>query len=155
MREDRRGPLRIIGVRFEDSLVALAPRNKRIPLSHPQSAQVICPSCQSVAGIFACDVGQITGIFPRVPYPHEGRFAIVTDVGCGMRWTLLVRETNAPTSGRRSRVVLTPRRWRQALRKYPLGDGGKKARSPGRARSKPLKPFARGKPDDTAVPVVD
>ena len=30
-----------------------------------------------------------------------------------MRWTLVVRETNAPTSGRRSRVVLMPRRWRQ------------------------------------------
>jgi hypothetical protein len=24
---------------------------------------------------------------PRVPFPHEGRFAIVTDVGSGMRWT--------------------------------------------------------------------
>ena len=24
---------------------------------------------------------------PRVPHPQEGRFAIVTDVGRGMRWT--------------------------------------------------------------------
>jgi hypothetical protein len=23
----------------------------------------------------------------RIPPPHEGRFAIVTDVGSGMRWT--------------------------------------------------------------------
>ena len=38
---------------------------------------------------------------------------------------------------RRSRVVLTPRRWRQASRKCPRGDGDKKARSPGRARYKP------------------
>ena len=30
-------------------------------------------------------------------------------------------------SGRRSRVVLAPRCWRQVLRKYPLDDGGKKA----------------------------
>jgi hypothetical protein len=48
-------------------------------------------------------------------------------------------------SVRRSRVVLTPRRWRQvraeAIRK---SDGGKKARSPGRARRKPLKPLRRG-----------
>ena len=29
--------------------------------------------------------------------------------------------------GRRSRVVLTPRCWRQVLRKYPLDDGGNKA----------------------------
>ena len=35
----------------------------------------------------ACDVGQITGRFPRVLCPQEGRFAIVTNVGCGMRWT--------------------------------------------------------------------
>src|SRR5665647_2851447 len=39
--------------------------------------------------------------------------------------------------GRRSRVVLTPRRWREVGGKYPAGDGGKKARSPGRARYKP------------------
>ena len=31
----------------------------------------------------------------RVPLPQEGRFAIVTDVGSGMRWTLMARETNA------------------------------------------------------------
>ena len=44
-------------------------------------------------------------------------------------------------SGRRSRVVLTPRRWCQVSWKYPRGDGGKRARSPGRARNKPLKPL--------------
>jgi hypothetical protein len=40
---------------------------------------------------------------------------------------------------RRSRVVLTPRRWCQVSAKLTLlrSDGGKKARSPGRARSKP------------------
>ena len=43
--------------------------------------------------------------------------------------------------GRRSRVVLTPRRWRQVLRKLPQDDGDKKARSPGRARRNPLKPL--------------
>jgi len=47
--------------------------------------------------------------------------------------------------GRRNRVVLAPRRWRQVLRRCvrpnrfecirdPQGDGGKKARSPGRSR---------------------
>src|ERR1700733_12078498 len=51
--------------------------------------------------------------------------------------------TKALICGRRSRVVLTPRRWCQASRKYPRGDGGKKARSPGRARNKPLKPLRR------------
>src|SRR5467141_2567009 len=33
-------------------------------------------------------VGQISAITTAVPCPQEGRFAIVTDVGCGMRWTL-------------------------------------------------------------------
>jgi hypothetical protein len=27
-------------------------------------------------------------VIPAVPHPHEGRFAIVTNVGRGMRWTL-------------------------------------------------------------------
>jgi len=50
-------------------------------------------------------------IFPKLmllfarPALTEGRFAIVTSVGCGMRWTLVVHETNAPTR-RRSRVDL-------------------------------------------------
>jgi hypothetical protein len=66
-----------------------------------------------------------------------------------MRWTLLVRQTNAPTSGRRSRVVLTPRRWRQIVDNaaHCDDDGDNKPGSPGRARRKPLKPFARGMPE--------
>jgi len=73
---------------------------------------------------------------------HEGRFAIVTDVGRDAvdadgafdEWR---------RRGRQSRVVLTPRRWRQVSQdvRNPRGDGGKKARSPGRARRKPLKPL--------------
>src|ERR1700712_2099445 len=38
---------------------------------------------------------------------------------------------------RRSRVVLTPRRWRQVRGSHSAGEGGKQARSPGRARYKP------------------
>src|SRR5665213_316748 len=56
--------------------------------------------------------------------------------------------------GRRSRVVLTPRRWRQALQKYLRGDGDKKARSPGRVRRKPLKPLRAGMPGDPGATVV-
>src|ERR1700733_11823600 len=48
-----------------------------------------------------------------IPAHTKGRFAIVTDVGLGMRWTRVVRLTRALSCGRRSRVVLTPRRWRQ------------------------------------------
>ena len=50
--------------------------------------------------------------------------------------------------GRRSRVVLTPRRRRQVCGRYPADDGDKKARSPGRSRRKPLKPLRAGMPGD-------
>ena len=63
--------------------------------------------------------------------------------------------------GRQNRVVLTPRRWRQVSRSlsrpdravtktYPRDDGGKRARSPERARHKLLKPLRAGMP---GVPV--
>ena len=32
---------------------------------------------------------------PRIPRSHEGRFAIVTDVGRGKRWTRVAQKTNA------------------------------------------------------------
>jgi hypothetical protein len=51
-------------------------------------------------------------------------------------------------------VVLTPRRWRQVCGKYPADDGDNKARSPGRARRKPLKPLRAGMPGETGEPTV-
>jgi hypothetical protein len=51
------------------------------------------------------------------------------------------QKTNDIARGRRSRVVLTSRRWRQVRGIHFADDGGKKARSPGRARSKLLKPL--------------
>src|ERR1700724_1679418 len=62
---------------------------------------------------------------------------VVTNVGCGMRWTLERRKTSGVLADGRSRVVVTPRRWRQVGGSTSAGDGGKRARSPGRARSKP------------------
>jgi hypothetical protein len=71
-----------------------------------------------------------------------------------MRWTRVALLTRAHPCGRRSRVVLTPRRWCQASRKYPRGDGGKQARSPGRARNKPLTPSRAGMLGDPGATVV-
>ena len=73
-----------------------------------------------------------------------------------MRWTQAARATKRAARGRRSRVVLTSRRRCQAPGKLTLlrGDGDKKARSPGRARRKPLKPFAQGMPGRSGEPVV-
>jgi hypothetical protein len=49
--------------------------------------------------------------------------------------------------GRRSRVVLTPRRWRQAVQDDLQGDGGKKARFTRKSTKEAVKTVARGKPD--------
>src|SRR6266550_407496 len=64
-------------------------------------------------------------------------------------------------SVRRSRVVLTPRCWCQVRgvksaqpgldKNISVGDGGKRARSPGRARRKPLKPLRAGTSGDSGV----
>src|SRR5580704_14320374 len=62
----------------------------------------------------------------------------------------------AEMGGRRSRVVLTPRRWRQlaTMLRHSRGDGDNKPGSPGRARSKPLKPLRRECRLRTGEPVV-
>ena len=66
------------------------------------------------------------------------------------------RLTSVLPCGRRSRVVLTPRRWRQARddAMHHTGDGDNKARSPGRVRRKPLKPSRAGMPGDPGATVV-
>src|SRR3984957_1991268 len=93
-----------------------------------------------------------------IPAHTEGRFAIVTNVGQGqgMRWTRAAPKTRALACGRRSRVVLTPRRWRQVGddASHHADDGGKQARSPGRARNKLLKPSRAGMPGDPGATVV-
>jgi len=49
--------------------------------------------------------------------PLEGRIAVVTVVGCGMRWTQDIGRNPLRDEryrcGRQSRVVLTPQGWRQ------------------------------------------
>jgi hypothetical protein len=78
---------------------------------------------------------QISAIFPP-SRPTEGRFAVVTNAG----WDAVDAASAIDEQrlrGRRSRVVLTPRRWCQVGGRNSADDGGKKARSPGRARNKP------------------
>jgi hypothetical protein len=87
----------------------------------------------------------IDGYFRAVPPRQEGRMRYRHETRGGMRWTRHVRTTNDVVRGRRSRVVLTPRRWRQVGddAPHPADDGDNKARSPRRARRKPLKPLRR------------
>jgi hypothetical protein len=117
---------------------------------HFGAYEVICPSCQLVAGTLTCAVGQITATSFGRPAPSRGALRGRHERWCGMRWTLSLREDDAHRCGRRSRVVLTPRRWCQAGRDASaswLAMVATKPGSPGRARRKPLKPFARGKLD--------
>src|SRR4051812_38577254 len=79
---------------------------------------------------------QIKIISAAVSSHQEGRLAIVTNAGRDAMDADVLR-TNSAGCGRQNRVVLTPRRRRQASGKYPAGDGDNNARSPGRARYKP------------------
>jgi hypothetical protein len=66
--------------------------------------------------------GKSLALLRASPARHEGRFAIVTNVGWKMRWTPVARETNARSGGRRSRGVLISRRW------YQLGNNARALR---------------------------
>jgi hypothetical protein len=74
-----------------------------------------------------------------------------------MRWTRACRarclRDERCGCGRRSRVVLAPRCWRQVGGRDTADDGGKKARSPGRSRIS-RKPLRRGCRVASGVPVV-
>ena len=95
-----------------------SPRAKNIPLSPSgKSALQLAPSC-----------------------PERGALRNVIDVGRDAVDAGGAQDGSA-TCGRRSRVVLTPRRWRQIGEGNFTNDGDNKARSPGRARRKPLKPL--------------
>jgi len=77
---------------------------------------------------------------------EEGRLAIVTDVGNGMRWTHIAERIHCATSGvcADGEVVWF---WRSdagaKVAESSANDGGNQAWSPGRARRKPLKPLCR------------
>jgi hypothetical protein len=118
-----------------------------------------------------------------VSHPTEGRIMIVTDAGwdavdaaasCA-RWDRragssgLVSDHRHADERRFSRTAKSCgpdaptlassfaefcRPNRAMTKRYPRGDGGKRARSPGRARHKPLKPLRAGMPGDSGVLVV-
>jgi len=85
------------------------------------------------------DLVETALVIPAVPPWQRGRIAIVTNVGRDAV-DVFAPETNGAQNGRRSRVVLISRRWYQVgdNATHCAGDGDNKARSPGRARYKPL-----------------
>jgi hypothetical protein len=97
--------------------------------------KLICPVQSSPKKYSAGPVGQIGGIDPRV-LSHRGALANVINEGQdAVDAEALLDEQRG--CGRRSRVVLMPRRWHQVGGSDSINDGGKEARSPGRARYKP------------------
>ena len=105
--------------------------------NNPPGKSLKNPSIPSAKNIPLSPSGKsVILIRPSHPMRGAARDRHERAVGCSGREGL--RKTNASRCGRRSRVVPTPRRWRQVLEKQVLGnDGGKKARSPRRARNKP------------------
>ena len=102
---------RSLGLTAFRPLPPICPSGKSVNFCLAPLISVQC-FCQKFS---ACAVGQITATsFGRPALFQEGRFAVVTNVGCGMRWTPSMREDDAHRCGRRSRVVLTSRRWCQA-----------------------------------------
>ena len=73
---------------------------------------------------------------PRPAPDKRGASRSSRTLGAGCDGRRRCQLTSDVAGGRRSRVVLTPRRWSQAGGGNFAGDGGKKARSPGRARYK-------------------
>jgi hypothetical protein len=67
----------------------------------------------------AFPVGQISATSSRHPASQEGRMRNRHETRGGMRWTRQ-RARRARQCVRRSRVVLTPRRWRQVLERLSL-----------------------------------
>ena len=98
---------------------------------------------------------QIRAIILSVPPSQEGRFAIVTNVGSGMRWTRRVSRRMTMSRTAKSYGPGAPTLASSPQRRVPrlAGDGGKKARSPGRPRIS-RNTIAQGRPVAPAEPVV-
>jgi hypothetical protein len=105
----------------------------------------------------AFPVGQIISTSSSRPASSQkGRLAIVTKRGAGCGGRLRCSRTKGACGGRRSRVVLTPRRWRQ------VGDNACALRlrrwqtSPvtGESAKETVKTIARGMPGGSGVTVV-
>jgi hypothetical protein len=133
--------------------LACARRSKGLDLRH--STPLICPSgcfANGVSSLARKDIwlsSELKSLLCLTPScPDERGVRVVTDVGCGMRWTRRCARTkracprtakpcgpDAPTlasSWRRCRritQVMSPT--------HHADDGGNKARSPRRARNKP------------------
>src|SRR6267378_5749007 len=84
---------------------------------------------------------QIKSITVAIP-SHRGAFRDRHGRWCGMRWTRQRRKTGAAHADGEVVWFWRPDAGAKSVVR-PTDDGGKRARSPGRARRKPLKPLRR------------
>jgi hypothetical protein len=144
-----RGQTRTTGIseitlnrRYASTIASFQARTSDTDLPDGQFCEIGVQPCNEKYS--ACAVGQISGT-------ESGRLASIRGTYASsrtLRWDAVdakVLRDERHYRGRRNRVVLTPRRWRQVFAGNDSreSDGGKRARSPGRARDKPLKPLRR------------
>ena len=105
---------------------------------------LICPTVQPpYQKFFAFPFGRNTSTRSTHPTPQRGVSRSSRTRG-GMRWTWAARRRTRRPRGRRSRMVLTPRRWRQVGGSVSAGDGGNKARLTGESTKETVKTIACG-----------
>ncbi len=101
----------------EGAACLLAPESAlRVERNLLNRIKLMLPVQPSSQKYFRSLLTQITCISLHRPVPQRGGSRSSRTRG-GMRWTQAALLTRARACGRRSRVVLTPRRWRQVLEK--------------------------------------
>jgi hypothetical protein len=145
------------------SLCHLLPR--AVFLSYPMGkSPETCPALRGKIFRFSSPANQL--LLSCRPVPKEGTSAVVTNVGagCGGRNSVVARLMRADERRwcvRRSRVVLTPRRWRQVCGRRCRPSRARHAaqarvaRTPGRPGEREIsrKTIAQGMPVATGEPV--
>jgi hypothetical protein len=110
-----------ISVRLPDGQISSLYQNLAGAKSSPSAKNILLPFFVNIC------------FSPGVPSPPEGRFAIVTDVGSGMRWTCWLRKTGA--TGADGEIA---RSWHPDAGVKPAGDlrvtVAKEPGTPGRTR---------------------
>ena len=148
MRHLGAGPESIIPAGAMDSgLVLRTPRND-VEQKFFFGFKLMLPVQSPLAKIFRFTSEPNHFYIARIPAQHRGAFRDRHERRAGDAMDAGCASDESVSCGRRSRVVLTPRRRRQVGERSFTGDGDKKARSPGRVRRKPLKPLRAGMPGD-------
>jgi hypothetical protein len=144
--------------RFSSTSAAAARDRRRLPdgqfahATHAQSARrANMPHADALAAS-----GKSRAPFRPSRGLAEGRFAIVTNVGCGMRWT---RPRVRRSSRSRTEKSCGPGAPTLALSSWSAqralwGRRGQESPVPGESTKDTVKTIAQGRPDDLAEPVV-